>query len=58
MLTELDKILVKTNGFISIQYDPVLSPMFIYLHFIEKFMKDNQSHVIMICMNTQPEFLK
>lgn len=58
MLAEFDKILVKKSGLISVQYDSVLSPMFIYLYFIEEFMKNCESHVIMISMHTTSEFLK
>lgn len=57
MLLELDKIFPKKEGLASIQYDPILSPMFLYLHFIEEFLK-NGAYVVFVSIHSSIEFLK
>lgn len=57
MISELDKVLNKNTGIACIDSDSTLSPFFLYLHFVDNYLKSG-GNVVFISTHSSLNTLK
>lgn len=57
LLADVDKLVKSKKGLVCVVHDPVLSPLFIFLHFTDDFLKNNGS-VIFVSFHQSANAIK